>query len=519
MAEQAITKDVLTLLAGMVKTPSLINNVDVTSISMDSRRIEQGALFIATATASEQRILHIEQALEQGAKSILIEQALPLNKQEIHCLSIAKIQAIAVANLVDKVSEIAARFFGHPSLALTIIAITGTNGKTSVSHFIAQCLESSGQVCGVIGTLGIGRLDGLIDTGMTTPDPVSLQAALADFCHQSINTVVIEASSHALEQGRLNSVAVDVAVLTNLSRDHLDYHHDMATYEAAKKRLFDFVSVKTAVINAADDFGQRLISDLANRDDISVMSYSQKRALSTIAAKDIDTSLKGLHFTLISDTKSGQVQSSVLGDFNIDNLLATAGSLLAINLPFDEVIKAISKCRAINGRMQKIGNDKQATVVIDFAHTPDALEKALQSLRHHMQSQGQLWCVFGCGGDRDTGKRPLMGASAEHYADQVVLTADNPRSEDNQAIVTDILSGMNHRENQDKTHVEHDRKHAIAHAISEAKQQDIILIAGKGHEQFQEIAGIKHRFSDMKVVIEALAAANDANSMSIGVNE
>ena len=249
------------------------------------------------------------------------------------------------------------------------------------------------------------------------------------------------------------------------------------------------------------------------------MSYSQKRALSTIAAKDIDTSLKGLHFTLISDTKSGQVQSSVLGDFNIDNLLATAGSLLAINLPFDEVIKAISKCRAINGRMQKIGNDKQATVVIDFAHTPDALEKALQSLRHHMQSQGQLWCVFGCGGDRDTGKRPLMGASAEHYADQVVLTADNPRSEDNQAIVTDILSGMNHRENQDKTHVEHDRKQAIAHAISEAKQQDIILIAGKGHEQFQEIAGVKHRFSDMKVVIEALAAANDANSMSIGVNE
>lgn len=519
MAMPTITKDVVTLLVGMVKTPSLINSVDVTSISMDSRRVEQGALFIATATTYEQRAHHIEQAVEHGAKAVLIEQALPLNEQEIACLAVAKIQVIVVTCLADKASEIAARFFGHPSLALTVIAITGTNGKTTVSHFIAQCLESTGQACGVIGTLGIGRLEDLAETGMTTPDPVILQAALATFCHQSIGTVVIEASSHALEQGRLNSVAVDVAVLTNLSRDHLDYHQDMATYAAAKKRLFDFVSVKTAVINVDDDFGQRLIAELASRDDMAVMSYSQGSAQSTLAAKDIETSHKGLNFTLASDTKSGQVQSDALGDFNIDNLLATAGSLLAINLPFDNVVKVISQCTAIRGRMQKVGNEKQVTVVIDFAHTPDALEKALQSLRHHMQAQGQMWCVFGCGGDRDIGKRPLMGASAEHYADHVVLTADNPRSEDNHAIVASILNGMRNQESQDKTHVEHDRKRAIAHAINEAKQQDIILVAGKGHEQYQVISGVKHPFSDMQVVIDALAAANDAHSMSAGANK
>jgi UDP-N-acetylmuramoyl-L-alanyl-D-glutamate--2,6-diaminopimelate ligase len=217
----------------------------------------------------------------------------------------------------------------------------------------------------------------------------------------------------------------------------------------------------------------------------------------------------------VNEVRSAQVTCNVLGHFNIDNLLATAGSLLAINLPFDTVIELICQCHAINGRMQRVSNDQQRTVVIDFAHTPDALEKALQSLRHHMPPQGQLWCVFGCGGDRDVGKRPLMGETANHYADLVVLTADNPRSEDNQTIVTAILTGI---DDQDKTHVEHDRKQAICYAISHAKQQDIVLIAGKGHEQYQEIAGVKQPFNDRKVAIEALAAANDEHSISLGVN-
>jgi len=394
--------------------------------------------------------------------------------------------------------------------------VTGTNGKTSVSQFIAQGLEAAGKPCGVIGTLGVGRLEALAESGMTTPDPVSIQAALAAFCHQSIEYVVIEASSHALEQGRLNSVAIDVAILTNLSRDHLDYHQDMASYADAKQRLFEFSSVKVAVINADDVFGQRLIETFTHKNDITVMTYSRTLTNTTLSANDIETSLNGLRFTLMNGANSGEIKSKVLGQFNIDNLLATAGSLLALNMSFVDVVNLVGQCAAINGRMQILGDADQVTVVIDFAHTPDALEKVLQSLRAHLPHQGQLWCVFGCGGDRDAGKRPLMGASAERYADHIVLTADNPRSEDNQAIVTAILGGI---QSDQKTHIEHDRKQAITYAIRHAKSKDIVLVAGKGHEQYQDIAGVKQPFSDMTVVTQVLAAANDAHLLPTGVQK
>ncbi len=516
MATQLINKSLLTLLVGMVKTPSLITDAEVTSITMDSRQLENDALFIATAKTIEHRQVHLKQAIAKGAKAILIDQKLPLSDAEQNCISATAVQVIAVVELDRKVSEIAARFYGHPSLALTVIAVTGTNGKTSVSQFIAQCLEASGKPCGVIGTLGIGRLQGLTESGMTTPDPVSIQAALAKFCHQSINHVVLEASSHALEQGRLNSVAIDVAVLTNLSRDHLDYHQDMASYAAAKQRLFEFASVKNVVINADDIFGQSLIESFANKNNIRLMTYSRLTTKASLTVTAIDTSLKGLNFTLINATKAYKICSKILGQFNIDNLLATAGSLLAINMAVEDVARLLSQCSAINGRMQMLGNDKQATVVIDFAHTPDALEKVLQSLREHLPNQGQLWCVFGCGGDRDTGKRPLMGTSADLYADHVVLTADNPRSEDNQAIVAAILKGV---QQGSQLHIEHDRKQAITYAISHAKQEDIVLIAGKGHEQYQDIAGVKHPFNDIAVATQALAAANDAQSVARGVQK
>lgn len=508
-------KALLTLLVGLVKTPSLITPVAVTSVTMDSRQLEQGALFIATAKTPEQRLTHIQQALEKGTKAILIDQNLPLSTAEMQCVA-SKVQVIPISHLDSKVSEIAGRFYGHPSLALTVIAVTGTNGKTSVSQFIAQCLEASGRPCGVIGTLGVGRLADLTESGMTTPDPVRVQSALAAFCHRSIKYVVLEASSHALAQNRLNSVAIDVAVLTNLSRDHLDYHQDMANYAAAKQRLFMMSSVKTAVINADDAFGQRLMATLVNDDKITVMTYGRQTENTTLSAHHIETSLAGLNFSLVNGTKVGQITSRVLGQFNIDNLLATAGGLVALKIPFVEVVDLLSQCVAINGRMQMLGNVNQVTVVIDFAHTPDALDKVLQSLREHLPKQGQLWCVFGCGGDRDTGKRALMGATAERYADCVVLTADNPRSEDNETIVAAILTGI-----QDNTtlHIEHDRKQAIAYAIDQAKAQDIVLVAGKGHEHYQEIAGVKHPFSDFTVVTQALAAANDAHLLSLGVQK
>ena len=513
MSMPTISKNIATLLVGMVKSPDLIEKREVTSVSMDSRVLDAGGLFIATAKDAKERTLHFKEAIDNGAKGILFDQLFPLSEKEINYLAIAKIQAIQVSQLSKKVSEIAARFFGHPSLALTIVAVTGTNGKTSVSHFIAQCLESSGDACGLIGTLGIGRLDALSDSGITTPNPVDLQAKLAEFCHQKISYVVIEASSHALEQGRLNSVAIDVAVFTNLSRDHLDYHKDMASYKEAKKRLFDFKSIKTVVINMDDELGQSLRGGLTSRKELALITYSSELKGMTLQAKNIKASMKGLKFTLVNKAEVGQVECRVLGRFNIDNMLAAVGSLLAIKIPFNTVLNYINQCHDINGRMELLGNEEQTSVVIDFAHTPDALEKTLKSLRLLMHKEGQLWCVFGCGGERDVGKRPLMGAKAEQYADQIVLTTDNSRSESNKAIVVEILKGI---KNQDKLHIEHDRKHAITYAINNAKDEDIVLIAGKGHEQYQEIAGNKHSFSDKEIALGAMVAANDERSMPIG---
>jgi UDP-N-acetylmuramoyl-L-alanyl-D-glutamate--2,6-diaminopimelate ligase len=490
------------LLVGMVGDPSLIADMAISSVSMDSREIESGALFIATAKEAEQRQSHIRQAIEAGAKAVLIDDI------SSTALTQQAVQVITVNALESKISDIAARFYGHPSLAQTVIAVTGTNGKTSVTQFIAQCLEASGQACGVIGTLGCGRIETLIETGMTTPNPVAMQAMLADFFEQSINIVVIEASSHALEQGRLNSVAIDVAVLTNLSRDHLDYHHDMASYANAKKRLFQFDSVKTAVINAQDNFGQSLIEEFEFEDTIHVMTYGQD-SKTDIAANDANMTKQGVSFNLVKEALSAQINSSLLGLFNIDNLLAAACSLVAIGLSFEQVAKSLAQCQAAKGRMEIVGGDKQATVVVDFAHTPDALSKALLTLQDHKSAQAQLWCVFGCGGDRDAGKRAEMGATAEKYANKMIITADNPRSESNEAIVEAILSGL---ENPQTVYIEHDRQQAIYHAIEHAKKDDLILVAGKGHEQYQEIAGVKKPYSDIETVTTALKAANDAKT-------
>lgn len=493
------SKDLLSLLVGLVKNPAVIKNVEITSVSMDSRQVEVGALFIATAKQQQERQNHIEQAISSGAKAILIDEV------AVDEMKYGSAQIIVLKELERKVSEIAARFFGHPSLGQTVIAVTGTNGKTSVTQFIAQCIELSGQACGVIGTLGSGRINALTETGMTTPDPVKVQAMLAAFFKQSIHTVVIEASSHALEQGRLNSVAVDVAVLTNLSRDHLDYHGDMASYAEAKKRLFRFDSVKTAVINAQDKVGQELMQELTGNKAIHVVTYGQN-CNAVIAANDPIMTVKGVNFNLVKDALFSKIESTLLGSFNIDNLLATASSLLAIGLSFEQVVIGLQQCHAAEGRMEVYSHQGQPTVVVDFAHTPDALTKALQSLQQHKSAQGQLWCVFGCGGARDVGKRPLMGAAVEKNADQIIITSDNPRNESNEVIVEAILNGL---ENQDNVYIEHDRQIAIKYAISNAKQHDMILVAGKGHEQYQEIKGLKKPHSDVEIVMNALQAAND----------
>ncbi|MFT7414422.1 MAG: UDP-N-acetylmuramoyl-L-alanyl-D-glutamate--2,6-diaminopimelate ligase [Methylophagaceae bacterium] len=497
------------LLAGMFADPSVLTELNVTGLTLDSRQVQSDNLFVSLSVNNEQRTLYIKQALTLGANVVLFDANHVLTEQESAALVYANVKAYPIKKLADKVGEIAARFYGHPSLAMTVIAVTGTNGKTSVSQFIGQSLEFLGLPCGVIGTLGVGRLNNLQSSGMTTPDPISLQAALADLCQQAIKFVIIEASSHALEQGRLNSVDVDVAVLTNLSRDHLDYHQDMASYAAAKQRLFEMDNIKTAVINSDDDFGKLLLTRLVAKNDLAFMTYSSLgQDAVTLKAQTIQATGDGLNFDLVGESSSSYIQSSILGRFNVDNLLATAASLLAINVSFDDVAKALVQCHSVDGRMQSYGGKQQPNLVIDFAHTPDALEQALKSLRVHLTNNGQIWCVFGCGGDRDVGKRAVMGQIAELYADKIVLTDDNPRSERPAAIVHDILSGIKQPQN---VHIEHDRQQAIVYVVSLAKAEDIVLIAGKGHEQYQEVAGIKQPFSDAVVVKHILLADNDAN--------
>jgi len=495
------------LLAGMLADPSRLENINITGLSLDSRDVESGYLFLSLAKDNQQREQNLKQALAAELSVVLFDAEQGLSEQETQLLKQAKMLAHPVRQLADKAGEIAARFYGHPSLALTIIAVTGTNGKTSVSQFIAQALEFLGQPCGVIGTLGVGRLADLHYTSMTTPDPISVQKTLADFCQQGIKYAVIEASSHALEQGRLNSITVDVAVLTNLSRDHLDYHGDMAGYAAAKSKLFDFSSVKSAVINSADSLGQTLIKALAERDNVDVVTYDCSGDRNAdYQVNDIKLSSNGMSFELNSDLGSAKIDSQLLGQFNSENLLASFASLIAIDIPFEQAVTAIKQCHAVDGRMQSYGGNHQVNVVIDFAHTPDALTQALISLQAHIPAKGDLWCVFGCGGDRDTGKRAEMGRAAEQYADKLVITDDNPRSEEPALIVSDILQGL---AKPKSVLIEHDRKLAITHAITHAKEVDIVLIAGKGHEKFQEVQGVKFPFSDSEIVVEMLHAAND----------
>ena len=501
------------LLVGMLADPSILEEVKVTGISLDSRQVHTGGLFFSLAKDTEQRVHNLKQALSLGVAVVLFDKAQVATEEESRLLT--NVQAYPVRNLSDKTGEIAARFYGHPSLALTVIAVTGTNGKTSVSQFIAQALESLGKPCGVIGTLGFGRKDKLQNTGMTTPDPVTIQAVLAGLCQQGIKYVVIEASSHALAQGRLNSVSIDVAVLTNLSRDHLDYHHNMTEYAAAKSQLFEFASVKTVVLNSADELGQKLIDKLSERNNLNVLTYSSQPEFSAMCEiSDKHVAIEGLRFNLINEQFSSTINSPLLGGFNIDNLLAAFASLLAIDVSFDDASKAINQCHSIDGRMQNYSEALLANVVVDFAHTPDALTQALQSLQTYMSEDAKLWCVFGCGGDRDTGKRASMGESADKYADYLVLTDDNPRSENSAVIVEAILAGISE---QEKVHIEHDRKLAITHAISNAKLSDIILVAGKGHEKYQDAMGVKLPFSDADVVVSALKDAKNEMLIPAGV--
>lgn len=488
-----------------------VSTTIITGMSLDSRQLKAGDLFFALATSPEVRAQHIKQAIAVDIAAVCYSADLPLAAELMTQLADRQIEMIAVNDLKDKTTRLAAAFYQYPSAAMTIIAVTGTNGKTSVTQFIAQALEHAGQPCGVIGTLGSGRLSDIKHHGMTTPDPVRLQAMLAEMRDNAIQYVAMEASSHALEQGRLNFVDIDYAVLTNLSRDHLDYHQNMAEYAAAKQRLFCFSSLQGAVVNVDDEFGRKLLAVLSSN-EINVVEYSCKDSKANLFATDIQASTNGLKFNLQNDKQTLAIQSRLLGRFNVENMLATAGVLSLLGWTAAAIAEGLSQLISVNGRMQMLASNLQPSVVIDFAHTPDALEKALLGMRQHMATASKLWCVFGCGGERDKGKRPLMGQIASKLADNVVLTDDNPRGENSAEIIEQILAGCH---TEAGIHVESDRKRAIEYAIFESALEDMVLIAGKGHEQYQEISGVKTPFNDYEIAMQATQRRHSAARVTL----
>lgn len=477
----------------------------VTGLSSDSRHVGAQDAFVAYAfDARNDGRRYIAQAIEHGAKAIVW--------QEYGHVPSAITIAAATANLgVPELNvcagHIAHAFYGQPSAAMNMIALTGTNGKTSCAQWLAQLLTALQQRCAMMGTLGVGFVDAMQETGFTTPQAIEVHRLLAEVKAQGAQAVAMEVSSHALEQGRVNGVAFDVALFTNLSRDHLDYHGSMAAYEAAKTRLFTWQGLRAAVINTDDEAGVRM-AEVARANGIRVMGYGLQAAPAAVdaylQATDIDQSGAHTVFTLNDGLQSHRVISSVVGEFNVMNMLGVFGVLLALGHRLQDILPLCAEIKAAPGRMQRFGGDVAPLAVVDFAHTPDALEKTLLALRPIAAARGgQLMCVFGCGGDRDAGKRPQMGEIAARLADVVVVTSDNPRTEEPNGIVAQIAEGAA-QGGAAHVHIEVDRRVAIDAAVAQADVADVVLIAGKGHEAYQDIMGVKHPYSDLEQVNQAI---------------
>ena len=475
--------------------------VDVKRLCNDSRRIAQGDVFVAYPGETRDGRAFIGAAISAGAGAVIWERegfAWPADW---------RIPNLGITGLREFAGEIAAHVAGRPADALWMIAVTGTNGKTSCSHWIAQALQATGRPTAVIGTLGHGFPGALEGLTNTTPDALALQDLLAHYRDAHASAVAMEVSSHGLSQGRVNGARFDVALFTNLTRDHLDYHGTMESYGEAKARLFDWPGLKSAVINVDDGFGRRLVARLTGR-PVQVLTYGL--AGGAIAAHRLDLHRFGLDLEIKTPWGGGLVRSPLIGAYNAANLLGVLGVLLASGVPLDQALSALADLHAVSGRMQTLGGGALPLVVIDYAHTPDALEQALSALRAHVPA-GRLLCVFGCGGERDAGKRPLMGEIASRLADDVFVTSDNPRAEDPAGIIDAIAAGIGR-----PCVLEPDRGRAIGQAIARAAPGDVVLIAGKGHETYQEIAGERQPFNDVDVASRCLAGLGSPTERGIG---
>ncbi len=472
--------------------------IEVSGIQLDSRQVRPGDLFLATFGHTHDARDFIGAAVSRGAAAVLAESG----RDWRGVRQLGKTPVIAVDHLMAKSSEIAGRFYRDPSTRMSVIGITGTNGKTTCSQYIARLLAAAGSPAGVIGTLGYGVPDQLAECALTTPDAVFTQKALAEMAAAGLDTVAMEVSSVGLHQWRAQGVRFEIAIFTNLTRDHLDYHDSMEDYGASKRRLFSGAGLRHAIVNLDDPYGIRMVNDLRSKLEVTTYGIGNRQA--TIRAEEVAVTHRGFRAEIHTPAGSGSIDCKLLGRFNVSNILAVVGALLACrarlgDLDIERICELVSGLQAVDGRMEVWGGSDDVTVVVDYSHTPDGLQGALAALREHFTER--LWCVFGCGGNRDKGKRPIMGALAEKLADHTVITDDNPRLEDGDSIVNQILSGM---AAPGTVHVERDRERAIAHAIAQAEPGDVVLIAGKGHEEYQQIGARRRHFSDAGVARQAL---------------
>ncbi|WP_456376915.1 UDP-N-acetylmuramoyl-L-alanyl-D-glutamate--2,6-diaminopimelate ligase [Thiolapillus sp.] len=487
------------LLADLGLPTGAWEQLPVSGLALDSRKTEAGFLFLALSGSQGHGLEYLQQALDNGASLVLAESSADWPESRIHRLE-RSVPILVMDDLRPVVSEIAARFYGRPAQGMRIAGVTGTNGKTSVSLFLAQALPQAWH-CAVTGTTGNGFPGSLQPASHTTPDAVEAQRILSALKSAGAKTVAMEVSSHALDQHRLAAVPFHTAVFTNLSRDHLDYHGSMGAYAAAKQRLFETPGLEMAVINTDDATGAELLSGLKGKVE-TIACHRGTHALGSdefIHIESFEQRPRGLCLRFSSSWGKGEIDSLLLGDFNASNLTLVLAVLLGWGVPMEEAISGLEKLETVPGRMQKFGGGDQPLVVVDYAHTPDALANALASLRSH--GIRRLYCVFGCGGDRDRGKRAPMGTLAEALADVVILTDDNPRSESSAAILADILEGM---QEPRQAQVIPDRAEAIAAAIHQAQAGDAVLVAGKGHESYQQIGDQRLPFSDIEQVRRCL---------------
>ncbi len=490
------------LLDGLVKIaePDLekLKAIDIKGITLDSRAAKQSELFVALSGAQQHGMAFADKAISNGACAVLFD---PADGGLQFAKNVSAAPVIPVEGLGNKLGLITAQFYSNPSQELAVIGITGTNGKTSCSQFLGQVLED----CGIIGTLGWGEWGRLNKTINTTPDALTVQRIMAEFVSTKKKVVAMEVSSHGLDQGRINGVHFKGAVYLNLSRDHLDYHGTMKEYLAAKLKLLQMPGLEFVVVNLDDESCDKVIAAVPKSVVCWGVSAKGKQSVcdENLSTKEINHNIDGIEFDVEWCGKKQKIKVPLYGDFNAENILCVAAVMLAMGFSLGDVAKKLEGIRPVAGRMDRCGikadnGSNKLNIFVDYAHSPDALNRVLANLRKH--SAQDLWVVFGCGGNRDTGKRPQMGSIAEQWADHVIVTDDNPRFEDNVAIAKEVMAGCA----SNKIILIQDRKQAIQHAIFNAAEHDCILIAGKGHETYQEIKGIQYPFNDKEIAEEAL---------------